>query len=107
MMDLLGSRSSSLRRHLCDRLGTEVTPRNRCIGGTDGMQEACHCGDIHIGARPAHNNSVTLAVVMASPPLAIARQWSIDHLQHFGPAEAPELNDPVARLLHGQASCHS
>jgi len=30
------------------------------------------------------------------------RQTSVDHLQLVGTAEAPDLNNPVARLSHGR-----
>jgi hypothetical protein len=42
----------------------------------------------------------------ADPHLAPPRfrQGSVDHLQPVGTAEAPDLNNPVARLSHGADS---
>jgi hypothetical protein len=51
--------------------------------------------DQHIGVLHARSEH-------ADPHLAAAgrRQGSIDHLQLVGTAEAPDLNNPVARLSH-------
>ena len=35
------------------------------------------------------------------------RQGSVDYFDHVGIAEAPDLNNPVARLAHGAGSCNS
>jgi hypothetical protein len=44
----------------------------------------------------------------ADPHLAPAgrRQWSVDHLEPVGTAEAPDLKNPVARLSHGRVLGH-
>jgi hypothetical protein len=51
-----------------------------------------HLGIVH--ARGEH----------ADPDLAPAsrRQRSVNHLELIGTAEAPDLNNPIARLIHGR-----
>ena len=45
------------------------------------------------------------AVALTKPPAGL-RQRSVDHLQLIGTAEAPNLNNPIARLDHGRIPCN-
>jgi hypothetical protein len=58
--------------------------------------------DRHVGVLQARGEH-------ADSHLTLAGRWqgSVDHLQIFGTAEAPELDDPVTRLTHGRIPYNS
>jgi ABC transporter substrate binding protein len=67
-------------------------------------------GSLRVEVAPDHHVGVLHARgEHADPHLAPAsrRQGSVDHLQLVDTAEAPELNNPVARLPHGRIPCNS
>src|SRR5262245_13223250 len=110
---LEGSKEILTRAILLQAAQLALSANRRGANGAVAFRRFCHVGRLEGPARlktSVGKYSAKNPIARIRSALALSagrRQGSVDHFQLVGTAEAPDLNNPVARLPHGKCPRNS